>query len=148
MRGDDMLQRPLLLINCKNYGDTGELAEEVARASVRVLERRGASGKRRVTIALAVPATSLYRAAGLGLVPVLVEHLDPELPGATTGHIIAEDVMRNGGVGALLNHSEDRYEEEELRRAVARAREAGLVSVVCAKDDEAAALYASFQPDF
>ncbi|MBD3208957.1 triose-phosphate isomerase [Candidatus Woesearchaeota archaeon] len=139
---------PLLLVNCKNYGQTAVLAERIARAGVTVLGERQASGKKRVTIALAVPAADINHTAGLGLVPVFSEHLDPHRQGATTGHVIAEDVQQNGGVGSLINHSEDPMGEVDIRRAVVRAREAGLTSVVCVKDAQAAAHLASYGPDF
>lgn len=142
------IQAPLLLINCKNYGVTGELAERVAKAAVHVLEERRATGKKQVTIAVAVPATDVYRVANLGLVPVFAEHLDSEGRGATTGAIIAEDLLSNGAIGSLINHSENPYHDDELAESVSRARKTGLVSVVCAKDAKAAFRYARLKPDF
>lgn len=142
------IDEPVLLINCKNYGVTGELAEKVARAAVRVLEERKAAGKRRVVIGVAVPATDVYRTAALGLVPVFAEHLDSEGQGATTGHVIAESLLANGAVGSLINHSEDPYDEKDIAEAVSRAKKTGLISVVCAKDAQTAAGFAHLNPDF
>ena len=137
-----------MLINCKNYPTTGALAEQVARAAVRVLDERRSAGKDQVTIAVAVPATDVYRVASLGLVPVFAEHMDPEGEGATTGHIIAEDLVENGAVGTLLNHSEDPYHDDRLAESVSRARKSGLVSVVCAKDAKTAMKHARLNPDY
>lgn len=148
-RGIKMLDltKPLLIINCKNYGETGILGERIAKACKEVLEERRKEQKKVITIALAVPATDVYRIASLGIVPVLCEHLDPEERGATTGHIIAENIKANGGVGSIINHSEDKYPEDELKIAITRAREVGITSIVCAKDSERAKKIAEYEPD-
>ena len=142
------VREPLLIINCKNYGLTGELGMSVAKAAVSVLDERRAAGKRRVAVAVAVPATDVYRVAKLGLVPVFAQHLDPETSGATTGHVIAENLVANGAAGSLLNHAEDPYEEHELASALERARNNGLMSVACAKDADEAFRIARHKPDF
>jgi triosephosphate isomerase len=139
---------PLLLINCKNYGLTGSLAEQVAQAAAKVDQDRQTQGKKKVTIALAVPATDIHFVAKLGLVPVFAEHLDPETQGATTGKIVAENVLANGAVGTLINHSEDQYPWPRLEATVVRARGAGIVSVVCAPDAASSQRAARLSPDF
>ena len=142
------MQERLLVINCKNYGDIPSLAEKIARASSDVLAERGAAGLSPVTIMLAVPATDVYRVASLGLVPVLAEHLDPQAPGATTGHIIAEDLKSNGAGGTLLNHAEDPYADDALAEAISRAKQNGLLTIVCAKDAQKAGRMAALEPSF
>lgn len=142
------LEAPLLIINCKHYGDTGALASAIARAAVDVLTERRAAGKPKVTVAVAVPATEIHRTASLGLIPILAEHLDGKGLGASTGSVIAEDVLRNGGVGSLINHSEDPYHADALAEAVSKARTHGLTSVVCAKDADKAHDYAKLKPDY
>jgi len=143
------LPPPLLIINCKTYGErTGALATRIARAAVKILEERKAQGKKKITIAIAVPATDIYRVASLGLIPVLAEHLDPAPPGAHTGKIIAEDIKYNGGIGSLINHSEDQYDWEALAQAVKRSKEEGLISIVCARDEQQAARIAHLRPTY
>lgn len=142
------LTEPLIIVNCKNYGNTKILAERIAQAMVRVLEKRKARGKKRVTFIIAVPATDIYHIASLGLVPVFAEHMDPEGQGATTGHIIAEDLLSNGAIGTLLNHSEDHYNNNELAESVSRARKAGLIAVVCTPNAKTAFAHAKLKPDY
>jgi len=79
--------------------------------------------------------------------PVFAQHIDPVSPGKFTGHILAESVREAGAVGTLLNHSEKQLKLSELNAAVVRAREAGLVSVVCANDSRVAAAAAALQPE-
>lgn len=141
------LQKPLLIINCKNYGNTVVLAERIAKVCKEVLQDRRKEQKKPITIALAVPATDVYRIASLGIIPVLCQHLDDEEPGASTGHIIAEDIKANGGVGSLINHSEDQYQQKEIQKAIERARKIGISSIVCAKNSETAKKIAGYKPD-
>ncbi len=140
---------PILIINCKTYGEsTGVLARNVAKASVEVLNKRRTEGKKMITICVAVPATEIHTTSSLGLVPVLAEHVDASEPGAHTGSITIEDIKYHGAIGSLVNHSEDPTGFEEIRKAVDRLRENGLISVVCAKDAETAKRIAELSPDY
>lgn len=143
------MQTPLLLVNCKNYGPkTGELAIDIAKAAAAVTQERKAAGKKDVTIAIAVPATDISSVAHTGLTPVFAEHIDADKPGARTGKVIVENVKAAGAVGSLVNHSEDPVSAQTVKAVVARAKEAGLLTVVCAKDDATSAALAAYEPSF
>ena len=135
----------MLVINCKTYGTT-QLAIEIAQASKKVLEERRVQKKKKITIAVAVPATEIYRVASLGIVPVFSEHMDAARLGAHTGRILAEDVKDNGAVGTLLNHSE--YQHPHLIEAIQRAKEVGLQTIVCARTVEEAKEIMKAKPDY
>ncbi|MBI4182082.1 MAG: triose-phosphate isomerase [Candidatus Aenigmarchaeota archaeon] len=62
---------------------------------------------------------------------VFAQHVDPLLPGARTGSILAESVKAAGAAGSLLNHAEKPLEPAALAFAVERCKLAGLETLVC-----------------
>ena len=140
------MKTPLLLINCKNYG-TYELSVEIAEAAKQVMEERAAAGKKEVTIAVAVPPTDLCAVEKTGAT-MFAEHTDANNHGSCTGKVLPESVKAVGALGSLVNHSEDQVPVETIQAVVTRLQEQGLVSVVCAKNDEISALVAAFNPSF
>ena len=80
-------------------------------------------------------------------IAVFAQHIDPVMPGGYTGHILAESVLENGAKGTLINHSERRLKLADIDAAVARARDVGLVSVVCTNNPSVSASAAALNPD-
>lgn len=76
------------------------------------------------------------------------QHLDSVEQGSQTGHVTAEALKEAGCTGTLLNHSENRMEQEKIRKAVERARKNNLTTIVCAQDPEECETLSSFSPDF
>ncbi|MFH1505432.1 MAG: triose-phosphate isomerase [archaeon] len=137
-----MIKLPVIMINFKTYEKaTGEKAEELALLCDKVSKETGKN------IAVCVQAGDIFRVSQKVSIPVLAEHLDPEEPGKHTGDITGEDIKSNGAIGTLLNHSEDRYQLDLLEKAVVKAKELGLISVVCANNSEVAEAVAAFEPD-
>lgn len=137
------LPLPVLIVNFKTYKEgIGVQAEELAKICEKVAEKTGKS------IAIAVSPADIYRIAHLVDIPVLSEHVDPDDYGTHTGKVIAEDVKDNGAVGTLLNHSEDQYRMDLLDKAIDRCRDAGLLTVVCANNEETAEAVAAFHPNY
>lgn len=136
------MKTPILIVNFKTYASaTGSKAVKLAKE----IERAGKDAKKNV--AVAVQAGDIFRVSQAVKIPVLAEHLDPDLPGSHTGKILAEDIKENGAVGTLLNHSEDRYRIDVLEASIKRAKEEKLLSVVCANNDEIAESIATYNPD-
>lgn len=79
---------------------------------------------------------------------VLSQHLDSATVGASTGFSIPEVAKSFGATGSIVNHSEHRIPEEEIKALVSRIRNLGMISVVCAKDDEEVGRFSEFDPDF
>ncbi len=139
-RRDD---RPLLVVNLKNYGEAlGEGALRIARAAEEVSRRTG------VPIMVAPPQVALMYVARSVSIPVLAQHVDDVEPLNTTGFVPPESVAASGAAGSIINHSEHRLPEEVVGRLVARMRALGLISVVCAATPEEAARLARFSPDY
>ncbi|MFQ6134255.1 MAG: triose-phosphate isomerase [Nitrososphaerales archaeon] len=137
------MQTPVLIINEKNYLEvSGDGALKLARAAEAVASELG------VEVAVAPPLPSLGLVAGAVSIPVLAQHTDAAKAGSSTGSIVPELVKSLGAVGSLVNHSEKRVPFEVLKLTVLRLKEAGLVSVVCAKTPEEVSRIAAVGPDF
>lgn len=133
---------PLILVNFKTYAEaTGRGALRIAKLAEEVGHRTG------VSIAVAPQFTDIQVIAREAEIPVFSQHIDPISFGSHTGHVLAEAVKEAGAVGTLINHSERRLNYQDIEGSVVRAREIGLVSVVCADTPEACASVASLRPE-
>ena len=136
------LRTPIILINFKTYKEaTGKRALKLAETAKKV------SLETEVCIGLAPQLTDIAPVARLVTLPVFAQHIDPITPGSFTGHILPESVKAAGATGTLINHSERRLRLADIDTAIRRAREAGLVSVVCANNPDVSAATAALKPD-
>jgi triosephosphate isomerase len=78
---------------------------------------------------------------------VFAQHMDPVAVGRGAGMVLAEAIKEAGAVGTMLNHSERRMTLADINRAIQRAREVGLATMVCADSPEEAAAIALLGPD-
>lgn len=133
----------MIITNFKTYESaTGDKAVELAKIHEAVANETDAD------IQVAVQAVDLARVVEAAEIPVLAQHIDPVNFGSATGHILPEAVKMAGAIGTLLNHSERRLEREVLGKAIARAKELGLKTIVCAETPEEGATFLEFDPDF
>jgi triosephosphate isomerase len=78
---------------------------------------------------------------------VFAQHMDPNPPGRGIGRVLAEALKEAGAQGVLLNHAECKMTVSDLRRAIDRAREVGLATMVCADNTAEVMAVAQFAPD-
>ena len=78
---------------------------------------------------------------------VFAQHMDPVAVGRGVGSVLPEALREAGAVGTLLNHSERRMTLGDINRAILRARDVGLATLVCADSPEEAAAVAQLAPD-
>lgn len=78
---------------------------------------------------------------------VFAQHMDPVTPGRGVGSVLAEAIREAGAFGAMLNHSERPMPLGDIDRAIRRAREVGLATLVYADSPEQAAAVAMLGPD-
>ncbi len=136
------IKLPILIVNFKAYQQSiGANAEKLARICEKVAK------KTKTNIAVAVQDADMYRVSKKVNIPVFAQHLEPIKFGSHTGHDVPEDIKESGAVGTLINHSENRLQIDQIEEAVAKAKELGLISCVCANDALAAKSVASFSPD-
>ena len=78
---------------------------------------------------------------------VFAQHMDPLLIGRGLGSVLPEAVKAAGAIGVMLNHAEKPMTISDLNKAIKRADEVGLVSIVCADTVEEAMAIAHFSPN-
>ena len=136
------IRTPLILVNFKTYIEaTGKSGVELAKIADRVSRDSG------VTIAVAPQFTDLKTVTEIVEIPVFSQHIDPIMPGAHTGHILAEAVRAAGASGTILNHSEKRIKISEIEEALSLARVSDLATLVCTDTPGVSAAVGSLDPD-
>jgi len=136
------IEFPIILINYKTYSQAiGDRAVELAKVAESVSKETG------ITVAVAPQFTDIPRIAQVVEIPVFAQHIDPILPGAHTGHILPEAIKEAGAIGTLLNHSEHRLRLDILDECIRRAKEVGLLTVVCTNVPSVSAAAATLGPD-
>jgi len=136
------VKTPFVLVNFKTYiegtGRNGiKLAKGVEKASFETGVCFGVAPQY-VDIPMIVRSVNI---------PVFAQHIDPMKPGSYTGHVLPEAVKEAGAVGTLINHSERRIKLADIDASVVRARELGLMSVVCTNNTAVSASAATLDPD-
>lgn len=120
----------------------GESMLQLAKAADR------ASIKYDVRIILTPQPTDIYLLAQeTRHVLVFAQHVDPLPVGRGLGSILPEAVKAAGAVGVMLNHAEKPMAIADLYRAIKRADEVGLVTIVCADSIKEAEAIAHFSPN-
>ncbi len=139
------LDLPVLFINFKTYAEsTGKNAIALAKKAQKIADEKSAS------VVLVVQAVDIAAVSKAVKLPVFAQHIDPVSFGSNTGHILAEAVKEAGAVGTVLNHAENKRDNVFIEKAIGRAKELGLIVMVCAEDLERAKQIASFtqKPNF
>lgn len=130
--------KPIIAINFKNYEhSTGDNALILAKICESVSEN----------IIICVNAIDLQNVAENTKCSVFAQHVDGLDYGGYTGKILPKMVKSAGGLGSILNHSEDRYDFEDLKQAIKKCKQNNLFTLVCAKDDFEAQEIAKLEPD-
>lgn len=78
---------------------------------------------------------------------VFAQHMDPLSVGRGLGSVLPEAVKAAGAVGVMLNHAERPMTLSDLSKAIKRADEVGLVTIVCADTIEEAQAIAHLSPN-
>lgn len=132
----------MFIINFKNY-------EEVAGANATKLTKiaEKISKKYKIKIAIAPPSHLLSELTKFSI-PVFAQHLDIADIGSTTGFMVPEIVKKSLVKGSLINHSEHRISEKQIRELVLRCKKLGMISVVCVKNVNEAEKYAKINPNY
>lgn len=133
-----------LIINLKTYQEsTGKNAIKIAK-SVKELEEE--SKKKNVRIILCPQAIDIKEIIKEG-VNVFAQHIDNYDYGAHTGFSIPHALKDIGVCGTLISHSEHILDLEQIEKEIKVAKELGLISCVCARDDKTAEEISKFKPD-
>jgi triosephosphate isomerase len=136
------VRAPIVLVNFKTYIEgTGKKALQLAKTCEKV------SSETNVCIGVAPQFVDIPRVASVVDVPVFSQHIDPFLPGSFTGHVLPEAVKDAGAIGTLVNHSERQLKLRDIDGAITRARESGLISVVCSNNAAVSVAASALKPN-
>jgi triosephosphate isomerase len=78
---------------------------------------------------------------------IFAQHMDSLRIGRGIGSVLPEAVKAAGAKGVLLNHAEKKLEKTVIRETIERADEVGLISMVCADDEQDALEIARLDPN-
>ena len=135
------IRTPFLIVNPKAY-IYGEESLELAKVCDRL------SAEYDIDIIFTAQHVDLRQvAAATENVIVTAQHMDGIVPGRGMGHILPEGVKDAGAQAVVLNHAEHGLKIDELDRAMKRANELDLVTIVCCDTPEAAKAVATLGPD-
>ena len=106
----------MFVINCKNYDEiAGEKIIKIARTAEKL------SKKYKVPIAIAPPHHLIPLITKFKII-VLAQHIDDKKVGSTTGFMVPEIVKKSKIHGSIINHSEHRISEKEIKSLVKRLK--------------------------
>jgi len=132
-----------LIVNFKNYPEVlGEGSVRLALAMERV------SKEVDVEVIAAPPPPLLALVASKAKVQVYSQTVSPLTGDKTTGSILPEAVRAAGASGTILNHSESKRPEGELRLLVPRLVSLGMGVCLCAETPAEAARLALMTPKY
>lgn len=135
------IKAPFLEIGPKNYL-YGENVLDLARAVDAAAEKNG------IDIFFTCPYIDIRRVCeNTKHIHVLAPHMDSLLPGRGIADILPEAVADAGAAGVMLNHAEKRLKYTELENIMRRAKELGLLTVVCADSIAEIRAVAMLKPD-
>jgi triosephosphate isomerase len=131
-----------LIINLKNYNEiSGENSLKIVEDSKKVCLVNHKN------IIIAPPPSSVLALSKQG-VPIVSQHVDDSTIGATTGFIIPEILKSYGAVGSIINHSEHKIDQPQIKNLVKRLRDLDMISIVCADDMDEVDAISRFSPDY
>ena len=106
----------MFIINCKNYEEiAGEKIIKLAKIAEKI------SKKYKIKIAIAPPHHLIPLITKFRII-VLAQHLDDKKVGSTTGFMIPEIIKKSKIDGSIINHSEHRITENEIKNLVKRLK--------------------------
>lgn len=117
---------PFLFVNPKSYL-WGKESLELAKAADKICEETG------VMIFFTCPYADLRLIAeNTSHVIVTAQNMDSLKPGRGMGAVLPESLVEAGAKAVVLNHAENQKTLAELYACVTRAKELGLITIVCA----------------
>ena len=106
------------------------------------------SEKYDIDVVLDIPDTEIFNVAQhVKRVHVYSQHMDSLPVGRGMGRTLPEAVKAAGAVGVMLNHAERKLTLDEIEKAIKRADEVGLATMVCADSVEEVKAIAKLSPN-
>ena len=126
---------------CYMYGETLlDMAKGLEKLAI----------KYNVDVVLDIPDNEIYNIAhnvDTKRVHVYSQHMDSIEVGRGMGRTLPEALKAAGAVGVMLNHAEHKLSIDEIEKAIKRADEVGLATMVCADSIEEVKAVARLAPN-
>ncbi len=106
----------MFVINCKNYE---EISGDKIIKFIKIAEK--ISKKYKIKIAISPPQHLIGLVANSSI-SILSQHIDDSKIGSTTGFVIPELLKKSKVKGSLINHSEHRISNKEIKKLVLSKR--------------------------
>lgn len=135
------IRAPFFMVNPKSYL-YGEKAVELALAADAAAEGKD------FDVFFTTPFVNISLIAGkVKNLIVTAQHMDALKPGRGMGYVVPEALKEAGAGAVFLNHAEHPIQLAELVKTIARAKEMGIYTVVCADSVKEAQAIAQLEPD-
>lgn len=135
------IKAPFFEIGPKSYL-YGDQILDLALAADRACEKYG------VDVIFTCPVVDIRRVKeATRHIHVFAPHMDPIPVGRGLADILPESLVAAGADGVMLNHVEKPLTFEVLAQTIARAKEVGLTTIVCADSMADASRIAALHPD-
>lgn len=132
---------PFMFVNPKSYL-WGKESLELAKACDEISARTG------VMIFFTCPYADLrFIAENTSHVIVTAQNMDSLKPGRGMGAVLPESLVEAGVRAVVLNHAENQKTLAELYACIKRAKELGMITIVCADSTEESKAVAGLNPD-
>jgi triosephosphate isomerase len=133
----------MIILNLKTYQEaTGPRAKRLAEICAKVAKETG------VRIVVAPQLVDMQCIRTETEAEIFAQHVDGLPQGKYTGWVSAEAVKGAGAIGAVINHAEHQLDFEQIKKSVARCKELGLETCVCADSIEIGERIKQLEPTF
>ncbi|EFR31588.1 triose-phosphate isomerase [Eremococcus coleocola] len=133
---------PFFIFNPKSYLYGKELLE-LAKVADKAAEQHP-----EITVFVTAPFADISAIKqATNHIIVSAQHLDGIEPGRGMGHVLPESLYEAGARASFINHAERPLSFSELTKAVHRAKDLGIISIVCADSLEEAKAIATLHPE-
>ena len=135
------IQTPFFICNPKSYLYGEESLKLALTADELAL-------KYEVDIFFTAPYTDLANIkAHTKYIRVTAQHMDPLIPGRGMGHVLPESLKAAGVEAVFLNHAEHSLKLVDLVKTTKRAKDLGIITIICADCIEEAKAIAKLKPN-
>lgn len=133
----------ILILSLKTYKEaSGDSVIRLLSPVKKISQKTG------VEIIPAAQPTDIYRIKKELDIEVWAQHMDPIDPGRNMGWLSPYSLKEAGASGVVINHSEHKTTDENVKKILDKAREYNLKNVVIAFDPETVIKYDSWGPDY
>jgi len=137
------MQKFCYMINFKHYFEsTGIRAESLVEGFSKIQSYKGTN------LQVALSPLDLDLGKNTKNITFMAQHVDNVGNGPYTGKISIESLMEKGIGGSLLNHSENRVPEEQIRATVKRAADLGFNITLCLENLAEIERYVELRPRY